>query len=138
MITPSPTFIVGVLPVVLRIIVGAALILHGLPKVRGGWKQSGQWIQTMGVPAVFAIPVTIIEFFGGIFLIVGLIVPVVAAFIAIQMSSIIVMKKFRMNAGLIGAQGKPSYEIDLLYVLLALALLVLGAGVLSLDSLIGF
>ena len=43
-----------------------------------------------------------------------------------------------MKAAFIGAQQKPSYEIDFTYLLLALALVVLGAGALSIDSLIGF
>ena len=128
----------GILAAGLRVVVGAALVAHGLPKVRGGWKQSGQWIQSMGVPAAAAVPVTILEFFGGIFLIVGLMVPVVAGFLAIQFIAITAMKKSKMNASFIGSQGKASYEVDILYLLLALALLALGAGAVSLDSFIGF
>ncbi|MDV3277014.1 MAG: DoxX family protein [Nitrososphaerales archaeon] len=122
----------------LRVFVGTALVMHGLPKVKGAWKQSGQWIQSMGVPAAAAVPVAILEFFGGIFLIIGLIVPIVAGFFAIQFLAIIVMKKSKMKAALIGSQQKPSYEIDFTYLLLALVLVVVGAGVLSVDSVIGF
>lgn len=131
-------FNIGVLAAFLRVIVGIAIVMHGLPKVKGAWKQSGEWIKSMGVPADAAVLVTILEFFGGIFLIVGLIVPIVAGFLAIQFLAIIIVKKVKMHAALIGSQQKPSYEIDFTYLLLALVLVVLGAGVLSVDSVIGF
>lgn len=138
MLTLIPVGETGVLAAVLRVVVGVAFVIHGLPKIRGGWKQSGQWIKSAGVPSEAAVLVTILEFFGGIFLIVGLIVPIVSAFFAIQMVAIVLMKKFGMHASFIStSREKPSYEIDVLYLLLALTLLVLGAGVLSLDSLIG-
>jgi putative oxidoreductase len=123
---------------VLRLTVGAALLPHGWAKVKGGWgKQSGEWIKGMGVPPATARLVTLLEFFGGIFLIVGLIVPLVAALLVIQFAAIIVMKSSKMQAGFIAAGGKPGYEIDVAYLLLALAILLLGAGAYSLDALIG-
>ncbi len=132
-------YTVGLLAAFLRVVVGAAYILHGLPKIRGGWRQSGLWIKMMGVPPIAALLVAILEFFGGIFLIVGLVVPLIAVFFAIQMASIIVMKKFQMKASFIGGgQGKPTYEIDVTYLLLAIALVFLGAGPISLDNLLGF
>jgi putative oxidoreductase len=137
-ILPSLASWLPYLALLLRVLVGAAYMLHGYPKVKGAWKQSGQWIQSMGVPAFAAVPVTVLEFFGGLFLIVGLIVPVVAALFAIEMLAIAVMKKLKMGAALVAVgQGKASYEIDFTYLLLALALLVLGAGAFSLDSVLG-
>jgi hypothetical protein len=48
------------------------------------------------------------------------------------------MKKSKMHATFISTeQGKPTYEIDAVYLLLALVFLVLGAGPLSLDGLLG-
>jgi uncharacterized membrane protein YphA (DoxX/SURF4 family) len=44
----------------------------------------------------------------------------------------------KMHAKFISTeQGKPTYEIDVLYLLLALVFLVLGAGPYSLDRLLG-
>ncbi len=89
----------------------------------------------MGIPAITAIFVTIIEFFGGLLLVVGLIVPVVAAFVAIQFLGIIAMKVWKTKAAYISMGGnKPSYEVDALYLVLALVLMVLGAGAVSIDS----
>jgi len=54
------------------------------------------------------------------------------------MVSASVLKKRKMHADYIAlAQGKPSYEIDALYLALALVLVFLGAGVLSLDGALG-
>jgi len=128
---------IGILAATLRVVVGFAMTLHGYPKLKGGWRQSGQWIRSMGVPAAAAVLVTILEFFGGIFLIIGLIVPVVAGLFVIQFLAITIMKKWKMNGALIAKQGQASYEVDVTYLLLSLALLVLGAGTLSLDQLLG-
>ena len=121
----------------LRVLVGAAMIAHGIPKVKGGWGgQSGKWIGSMGVPPVAARFVTALEFFGGIFLIVGLLVPLVAAFLAIQFAAIILMKVSKMKAGFMGAGDKPGYEVDFTYLLLSLGVFLLGSGAFSLDQLL--
>ncbi len=125
------------LALLLRLFLGISLILHGYPKVRGGWRQSGQWMASMGVPAGTAVLVTIVEFFGGILLVIGLIVPVVGIFAALQFASIIAVKMTKMKAHYISMEpGKPSFEIDAFYLAVAIALVVLGAGALSLDGLI--
>ena len=46
------------------------------------------------------------------------------------------MKKTKMNAVYI-APGKASYEIDITYLILSIILVVIGAGALSVDSVIG-
>jgi putative oxidoreductase len=126
-----------IVSLVLRVTVGAALVAHGVPKVKGGWgKQAGQWIASMGVPPFAATLVTLLEFFGGLFLIVGLLVPLVAAFFVIQFAAIMVMKASKMKAGFMGAGGKPGFEIDFTYLMLSLAILLLGSGAFSLDALL--
>jgi uncharacterized membrane protein YphA (DoxX/SURF4 family) len=125
------------LALLVRVLFGVSLMIHGYPKLKGGWKQAGQWMKSMGIPAGTAIFATIIEFFGGLLFIIGLIVPIVAAFTAIQFGSIIAMKKSKMKASYVSMDpSKPSYEIDVFYLIVALVLLVLGAGALSVDSLI--
>ncbi len=42
-----------------------------------------------------------------------------------------------MKAGYI-VSNKPSYEVDTLYLMLSIVLVVLGAGAVSIDGLIGF
>jgi putative oxidoreductase len=131
----------GTLPdftTVLRVFFGVSLVIHGYPKVRGGWRQSAQWMKSMGIPGVTAVFATVIEFFGGILLILGLLVPLVAAFAAIQFASVVVMKKTKMGARYVTFEpGKASYEIDAFYLAVAITLVLLGAGALSVDSLLG-
>ncbi len=110
-------------------------MIHGYPKVRSR-QQSVNWMKSMGLPGATAVLASILEFFGGLFLVVGLIVPVVGVFFAIQFISIIVMKKMKMKAEYVSS-SKPSYEIDAIYLVLSVVLIVLGAGAFSIDGLIG-
>ncbi len=111
-------------------------MIHGYPKVKSR-EQSMGWMKSMGLPGATAALAGILEFFGGLFLVVGLIVPIVALFFAIQFASIILMKKSKMKAEYVST-SKPSYEIDVLYLLLSIVLIILGAGALSLSGLVGF
>jgi putative oxidoreductase len=120
-----------------RVWLGANMMVHGYPKIRNMKKTAEQMKQAWGVPAIATYVATILEFFGGIFLIIGLIVPFVAMFFAIFMVANIIMKKTRMKAAYIAAPDKPSYEIDVTYLIISLILVVLGGGALSVDSLIG-
>ena len=70
------------------------------------------------------------------FLIIGLIVPVVGLFFAIFMIVNVIMKKRKMNAAYIDPR-KASYEIDIRYLIHSIVVIVLGAGAFSVDSIIG-
>jgi uncharacterized membrane protein YphA (DoxX/SURF4 family) len=70
-----------------------------------------------------------------VFLLIGFLVPVIELSFAIQMASVSVMKKAKSGATYI-APGKPSYETDVLYLLLAI-MIVLGAGAFSVDGALG-
>ncbi len=123
---------------ILRIVLGATLVIHGYPKVKGGRVQAGQWMKSMGVPSYTADLATVLEFLGGVFLVIGLLTPLVGLFFVIEFGAIILMKTSKMHAKFTSMEpGKPTYEIDVLYVLLSLVFLVLGAGPYSLDHLLG-
>jgi uncharacterized membrane protein YphA (DoxX/SURF4 family) len=77
-----------------------------------------------------------LEFFGGFLLRIRLIVPIIALFFAILMIAIIIMKKTKMKAVYINPKGI-SYEIDIRYLIISIILVVIGCGILSVDSLIG-
>jgi putative oxidoreductase len=127
-----------VLLLILRLVTGGGLVIHGYPKAKGGRIQAGQWMKSMGIPPFTADLATVLEFLGGILLIVGFLTPLVGLFLAIQFGSIILMKRSKMHAKFINMeQGKPTYEIDVLYALLALVFLFLGAGTYSLDHFLG-
>jgi len=125
----------GFLALFLRIWVGVNFVAHGYPKLGKSRQQTLQWTKSLGVPAVATYLAIILEFFGGLSLIIGFIVPIVGFFIALEMIGAILLKKTKMKAPYM---GQNSYEIDITYLMLAIALIVLGAGVISVDSLLGF
>jgi putative oxidoreductase len=123
------------LALLLRVVVGASLMVHGYPKLKSR-DQAVNWMKSMGLPGGTAVMAGILEFVGGLFLVIGFLVPIVALFFAIQFASIVAMKSTKMKAKYIAPSGA-NYEIDVTYLLLALVLLVLGAGALAIDGLLG-
>ncbi len=119
----------------LRVWVGANFVAHGYPKLGKAKAQTLQWTKSLGVPTVATYLAIILEFFGGLSLIIGFIVPIVGFFIAAEMVGNIYLKKVKMKGPYM---GQNSYEIDITYLMLAIVLIVLGAGVLSVDSFLGF
>ena len=103
--------------------------------VKGTSKQFGGFhshsIEHNGFPTKL-----ILAFFGGLFLIVGLIVPVVGLFFAIFMIVNVIMKKRKMNAAY-NDPSKASYEIDIRHLIRSIVVIILGAGAFSVDSIIG-
>ncbi len=126
----------GYLALILRIWVGANFIVHARPKLGKGFAPTAQAMKGLGVPVGATYAATFLELVGGVFLILGLIVPIVGGLFAVFMVANSIMKKRKMHADYI-ATGKPSYEVDALYLALALVLVFLGAGVFSLDGAIG-
>jgi putative oxidoreductase len=120
-----------------RVWMGINMVIHGYPKIRTFKQTAQQTNQALGIPIKVTYMASILEFFGGIFLIIGLIVPVVAIFFAIFMISIVFMKRKKMNAAYISPQCT-SYEVDITYLIISIALFALGAGAFSIDSLINF
>lgn len=113
---------------ILRVVLGLIMVAHGWPKLKN-IKGTAEWMRQTFKPGIFwAVVVSITEFIGGLFLIVGLFTQVVAVIVAIQFLVIIIAMNFKK--GLVGG-----YELDLLILAAALALMVLGGGHYSLDSL---
>jgi putative oxidoreductase len=127
---------VGYLALILRVWVGANFIIHARPKLGNNLAPTAQQMKGLGVPAGATYAATALELVGGIFLILGLLVPLVGGLLVVFMASASIMKKRKMHADYI-SPGKPSYEVDALYLALALVLVFLGAGVFSLDGALG-
>ncbi|HUK50045.1 MAG TPA: DoxX family protein [Terriglobales bacterium] len=124
------------LALLLRVVVGVTMVMHGYPKLKNP-KQTIGWTKGLGVPVVATWLAIILEFFGGIALIIGLIVPIVAFFIMLEMIGNVSLKKTKMKSPYIAGQNPAAYEIDITYLLLAVTLIVLGAGIFSIDALLG-
>ena len=118
---------------VLRLVVGAAFILHGWPKIyqNGQFYQNGQLVMTTWMNDVFkekAPPpylqgaAAVAEFGGGIALILGLLTPLFAFLIACTMGTAIAMAHVPQGHSFVAATpGQPSFELAAAYLAVALA-----------------
>ena len=121
---------------VYRFVLGVTLIIHGYPKLKDRAKSAGQWMQSMGIPYWTAFLAMLVEVVGGTAIILGFLTRLAALFLAVFMIANVFMKKSKMKAVYVSVE-KPSYEVDVLYLILALTLLVIGPGALSVDSALG-
>lgn len=131
----------------LRIVLGIIFIVHGYPKFFkvppiGGPKGFAGFLQQMSVPypMFFAWVVAVVEFIGGICLILGLLVRFWAPLMAIDMAVAIWKAKLPQGGwrGGFTRYDATGYEFDLTLLAVSLSLLILGSGALGLDRLLGF
>ena len=131
----------------LRVILGLAFMVHGAPKLfdaaahRGFQGMLGQ----LGVPAASLMSwlIGILEFFGGIALVLGLFTWLVSALLTVEMLFAAVLVHLPHGFGAIHITGMsdrgpvfgmPGYELNLLYIAGLLALFLGGPGPLSVDA----
>ena len=117
-----------------RVGLGLMFIVHGWPKIKDVKATTG-WVKKTGWPggAIFAVLFTLLEFFGGIALIIGFLTQVVALLIALEMIATSIFSKKQLGKKLIGG-----YELDVAYLTLAVVIAFLGPGPWSVDRLLGF
>ena len=112
----------------LRVVLGLILMRHGLPKLKS-LKKTGGWFEGVGFrPGVFwALVGGIIEYVGGLAIVLGFLTQLAAVFIAFEFAIILVFfRKSRMFT--------KEAEIDWLILAMALAVATLGSGLLSLEG----
>jgi putative oxidoreductase len=117
-----------------RIVLGAIMMVHGAHKIfpRGSLYNFTQTVGHLGLPSWLGYLSAFTEFFGGALLILGLLVPVAALGIAINMA--VAILKVHLRHGLTGPQG---FEFPLALFALAVLILFSGAGYLALDGVLG-
>lgn len=127
---------------VLRLILGGVFFIHGAQKALGwfgGHGLSGTlnfFTQNMGLPLLVAVLVVAAEFLGAIGLIVGFLTRLAAAGIFAVMVGAIAMVhlKYGFFMNWFGAQAGEGIEYHLLAIAIALALVLGGGGMASLDQ----
>ena len=113
----------------IRVVAGLAFMLHGWGKIQNpfGWMGPDAF-----APGIFQALAAVSEFGGGLALIIGLLTPLASAGIAATMSVALYMHAV-MNGDPFVAKGGPSYELAALYFCIAVLLIAIGPGRLSLD-----
>ncbi|MDQ7986902.1 DoxX family protein [Pseudomonas sp. G34] len=122
---------------ILRVLVGITFMAHGSQKLFGwfgGYGLAGvaQWMESIGLAPgyLMALMAGSAEFFGGVALVIGLLVRPASAVLAITMLVAI----FSVHIGNGFFMANNGYEFALALLAATLALLVEGAGRLSLDK----
>jgi len=118
---------------VVRLVFGVAMMLHGLPKIQNptAWMPADSTIP----PALQAVA-AFIEFFGGLALVVGLLTPLAALGVAGVMVKAMDVLGVTRGAPFVAKPPAPSFELPALFLAVAIMLMFTGAGTLSLDALL--
>jgi putative oxidoreductase len=122
---------VSIASLMLRLAIGIVFVIHGYPKLTKGRKGTADWLKSLGLPAGFAALAGVAEFFGGIALLLGILTQIVAALFVLWTIATTWLSAVKMKKKFAGG-----YEFDIVLLLAALALAVLGGGRISLDYLL--
>jgi putative oxidoreductase len=132
-------------PIPLRLIVGFGFMQHGFAKFSKGPEAFAAILNAIGVPSPHLITwlTILIEFFGGLAVLLGALVPLVS----LPMSAILIVAMFTVHLpygfssikiiSVVSGRaqfGPPGYECDLLYLACLAALVLGGSGPMAIDS----
>ena len=134
------------IPVPLRIILGVGFMVHGWAKLSRGPAAFAELLKQahMPLPLANAWLVTLLEIFGGLALLMGAFVAIVSVPLILSMLGAMFTVNIQYGFSAINTIGltadgpkfgPPGYEINLLYIAGLVALILGGAGPLSIDAL---
>jgi len=130
----------SVAPLVLRVAAGVIFAAHGAQKLFGlfggyGLEGTGQWMESIGLAPGYLMAVLAgsAEFFGGLALLLGLLVRPSALVLAFTMA--VAIATVHLEKGLFMAND--GYEFGLALLAISVALVLSGGGRLSLDRAMG-
>ena len=115
---------------VLRVVTGAAFIIHGWPKIQHPFT----WMPgETAMPGFLQGCAALAEFGGGIALILGVFTRLAALGLAITMAVAVFHVHMPQGHPFVSAKGGPSYELAAAYMAVSVALMLLGPGRIALD-----
>ena len=117
----------------LRLGLGALILLHGVAKVRGGIDPIIQAVTAAGLPAFVAYGVYVGEVVATVLVLVGWYTRSAAVVIAINMVFAIYLVH-RADLFKLAASGGYALELQALYLIVAIAIALLGPGRYSIDE----
>lgn len=127
---PQPVLASAAL-LLLRLIVGAAFVIHGSQKMQSPFEWMGP---QSPIPGFFQLLAAISEFGGGIAWMLGLLTPIAALGIGCTMTVAVFIHSMVMKDPFVNLTGGSSFELASAYLCIAILLLVLGPGKISLDN----
>ncbi len=127
--TDAPSLLQSLGLLVLRLVVGTAFILHGLPKIQNPMHWMGN-----KVSPILQLAAAVAEFGGGIALLVGFLTPIAAGLIAVDMIFALALVHLPRGDKFVNPAGG-SFELPLVYLALMIGLIATGPGRYSLDML---
>lgn len=133
------TVLTGLGLLALRLGLSVELLVHGWPKIKNPAGTAG-FLGQMGMkPAKFwAWILALVEFLGGIGLLLGLLTRPAAFFVAVEFLLIVIyLKPKKMKVPFTTPQGQAGWEWDWLIMMMAIALVLAGSGIFGLDATFG-
>ena len=88
-------------------------------------------MKSMGLPGGFILFAGVVEFFGGIAILLGVFTSIIALLFALWMLSTTWLAAGKMKKKFVGG-----YELDIILLLASLALAAIGGGIFSIDHLL--
>src|SRR6516162_2094533 len=133
-------------PIPIRMILGVGFMVHGWAKWNRGPAVFAELLKQAHVPLPLANAwlVTLLEIFGGLALLIGAFVAIVSVALILSMLGAMLTVNIKYGFSAVNTTGltaegpkfgPPGYEINLLYIAGLVALILGGAGPLSIDAL---
>jgi putative oxidoreductase len=123
----------GIALLILRVVVGAAFVLHGLPKV----SDASAFAAGLGVPTWLGVVAAWTEVIGGATLALGLLTPLTALFLVAQMIGALAIVHLPQGHPFVSPKpGAPNFELAAVYLAVSAMFLLVGPGGYSLDHLL--
>lgn len=121
---------------VLRVVTGVIFVAHGATKLFGGGVAgTGDYFASLGIPmaGLMAWVIALLEFFGGLALIVGVLVAAIAALLSVHMLMGIILVHAANGFFVIGP-GSGGIELNLLLIAALVTLMLAGSGMAAIGG----